>query len=76
MDPELPAGHRVHHLRVEHQVPHVGAGQHDALLAGEPAGPAEAVEAFLPDRDDFVVAPIGEKFFLTFNPGGVLQRAH
>ncbi|MFM8312286.1 MAG: CmcI family methyltransferase [Ilumatobacteraceae bacterium] len=44
------------------------------VLPDHPPGPAEAVEAFLPGRDDYVVAPIGEKFFLTFNPGGVLQR--
>ncbi|MFM2182054.1 MAG: hypothetical protein RJB61_348 [Actinomycetota bacterium] len=46
------------------------------VLPDHPPGPGEAVEEFLLGRDDFAVAPIGEKFFLTFNPGGVLQRAH
>ena len=39
-----------------------------------PAGPAEALDRFLAERTDFVRDPIGDKFFLTFNPGGILRR--
>jgi cephalosporin hydroxylase len=37
-------------------------------------GPMEALDDFLAETDDFVVDPIGEKFFMTFNPRGVLRR--
>lgn len=39
-----------------------------------PPGPAEGLARFLAERDDFIVEPAAEKFFLTFNPGGVLRR--
>jgi cephalosporin hydroxylase len=39
-------------------------------------GPMEALDAFLAETSDFVVDPIGEKFFMTFNPRGVLRRVH
>ncbi|HMI99786.1 MAG TPA: CmcI family methyltransferase [Gaiellaceae bacterium] len=37
-------------------------------------GPAEAIEQFLPETDEFFVDRDREKFFLTFNPGGYLRR--
>jgi cephalosporin hydroxylase len=37
-------------------------------------GPFEAVEAFLRERDDFVVDRDCERFLLTFNPSGWLRR--
>ena len=37
-------------------------------------GPMEAVREFLRSSDDFSVDWRREKFFLTFNPGGYLQR--
>lgn len=37
-------------------------------------GPAEAVAAFLANQADFVVDERREKFGMTFNPGGYLQR--
>jgi cephalosporin hydroxylase len=39
------------------------------------AGPMEAVQHFLGERDDFAPDRDQEKFFLTFNPGGYLRRA-
>jgi hypothetical protein len=41
-DVELAGGHRRDHFVGQHQVPHIGARDHHALLAGEPAGPADA----------------------------------
>lgn len=52
----------------------------DTNLNGHPiaanfgAGPMEAVEEFLKENKDFVVDKSKEKFYLTFNPGGYLQR--
>jgi cephalosporin hydroxylase len=46
------------------------------VLADFGPGPAEAVEAFLSERDDFVVDRSREKYGLTFNPGGYLRRSH
>jgi cephalosporin hydroxylase len=37
-------------------------------------GPMEAVDEFLRSSDEFSVDRRREKFFLTFNPGGYLQR--
>lgn len=37
-------------------------------------GPAEAVEVFLAETEDFVVDRSREKFLMTWNPGGFLQR--
>lgn len=52
----------------------------DTNLNGHPVdptfgpGPMEAVEEFLAGHDDFVVDKKREKFYLTFNPRGYLQR--
>lgn len=37
-------------------------------------GPMEALERFLAERSDFAPDPQAHKFFLTFNPRGVLRR--
>jgi cephalosporin hydroxylase len=37
-------------------------------------GPLEAVRAFLDENDGFDVDPIGDKFHMSFNPGGYLRR--
>jgi cephalosporin hydroxylase len=37
-------------------------------------GPAEAIEAFLEETDEFEVDQSREKFFLTFNPNGYLRK--
>jgi cephalosporin hydroxylase len=37
-------------------------------------GPAEAVEQFLSETDDFARDPKCEKFLMSFNPGGFLLR--
>jgi cephalosporin hydroxylase len=37
-------------------------------------GPMEAVERFLAGRNDFERDPLGKRFLLTFNPGGLLRR--
>lgn len=37
-------------------------------------GPAEAVEEFMSENNDFVVDRSKEKFYLTFNPGGYLKK--
>ena len=37
-------------------------------------GPLEAVRAFLFEDDGFEVDPIGDKFHMSFNPGGYLRR--
>jgi cephalosporin hydroxylase len=53
----------------------------DTNLNGNPVrpafgpGPMEAVREFLDARSDFQPDPEREKFLLTFNPGGYLQRA-
>jgi len=39
-----------------------------------PAGPYEAVEAWLPDNEDFVIDKQCERFLMTFNPNGYLRR--
>ena len=52
----------------------------DTNLNGHPVapefgpGPMEALEAFLQEADDYKVDPRGDKFYLTFNPRGVLRR--
>lgn len=52
----------------------------DTNLNGHPVfadhgpGPHEAIEAFLAESDSFVRDRQREKFYLTFNPGGYLQR--
>jgi cephalosporin hydroxylase len=37
-------------------------------------GPMKAIEAFLATSDDFVVDPIGDRYFVSFNPKGWLRR--
>ena len=44
------------------------------ILANYGPGPAEAVQEFLAEQDDFVVDSSCEKYFLTMNPGGFLKR--
>jgi len=52
----------------------------DTNLNGHPIaadfgpGPMEAVEDFLKENKDFVIDKSKEKFYLTFNPKGYLQR--
>jgi cephalosporin hydroxylase len=52
----------------------------DSNINGHPVasdfgpGPAEAVERFLEESDEFEVDRSREKFFLTFNPGGYLRK--
>jgi cephalosporin hydroxylase len=52
----------------------------DTNVNGHPAfaehgpGPMEAVERFLASRDDYERDSEGDKFLLTFNPGGLLRR--
>ena len=52
----------------------------DSNINGHPVasdfgpGPAEAVERFLGESDEFEVDRSREKFFLTFNPGGYLRK--
>ena len=38
-------------------------------------GPAEALEVFLAERNDFIVDRSRHKFLMTWNPGGYLQRS-
>ena len=49
---------------------------HHGLDVGPVAGPYEAVEAFLAERDDFEADRAREAFFLTWNPKGFLRRAN
>jgi cephalosporin hydroxylase len=37
-------------------------------------GPLEAIETFLAGTDEFVIDRRREKFLITFNPSGYLQR--
>ena len=52
----------------------------DSNINGHPVvpaygpGPAEAMEQFLGESDEFSVDRTREKFFLTFNPGGYLRK--
>jgi len=52
----------------------------DTNINGHPArpgwgpGPTEALQEFLPSHPEFRVDSDCEKFFMTFNPGGYLQR--
>lgn len=39
-----------------------------------PAGPMEAVDRFLAERDDFEVEPDSDRFLLSFHPRGYLRR--
>jgi cephalosporin hydroxylase len=45
------------------------------VLPSHGAGPREAVQLFLSQRDNFVVDHGREKFLMTFNPGGYLRRS-
>jgi cephalosporin hydroxylase len=65
--------------------PLVSAGSYliveDSNINGHPVlaefgpGPAEAMEQFLAESKEFNVDRTREKYFLTFNPGGYLQKA-
>jgi cephalosporin hydroxylase len=44
------------------------------VFASHGPGPREATEEFLRGRTDFVRDAEGDKFLLTFNPGGMLRR--
>lgn len=52
----------------------------DGIVNGNPVlshfgpGPAEAIEQFLAEREDFTVDESREKFLMTFNPRGYLRR--
>ena len=52
----------------------------DSCLNGNPInpasgpGPAEAIELYLRETDAFVTDSSREKYFMTFNPGGFLER--
>lgn len=52
----------------------------DTNVNGHPAypgfgpGPMEALDDFLAENDGFDIDPISDKFFMTFNPRGVLRR--
>jgi cephalosporin hydroxylase len=52
----------------------------DSNINGHPVlpefgpGPAEAIDEFLAESEDFFVDRTREKFFLTFNPGGYLRK--
>src|SRR5262249_49042628 len=54
----------------------------DTNLSGHPVvrsfgpGPMEAIRDFLRERSDFEPDAEQEKFFMSFNPGGYLRRAH
>jgi cephalosporin hydroxylase len=82
----LDAAHNAEHvleeLRLYHQL--VSPGSYliveDTNVNGNPVepgfgpGPSEAIETFLSENDAFFVDTDMEKFHLTFNPGGFLQR--
>jgi cephalosporin hydroxylase len=82
----LDSDHSEAHVYAELQAysPLVGVGEliivEDTNVHGRPvypehpAGPGEARDRFLAERDDFVVLPESEKFLVSFNPGGVLTR--
>jgi len=52
----------------------------DTHLNGNPIrsdfgpGPMESVDEFISQTSDFEIDPMGEKFFMTFNPRGMLRR--
>lgn len=52
----------------------------DTMVSGNPVaptfgpGPMDALDLFLPDRNDFRIDPTRERFLLTLNPKGFLRR--
>ena len=45
------------------------------MVPGSPRpGPYEAIEAFTAENDDFVIDRDRERFLITWNPKGYLQR--
>jgi cephalosporin hydroxylase len=52
----------------------------DSNINGHPVnpaagpGPMEAINAFLRENDAFAIDPSREKYFLSFNPRGYIQR--
>lgn len=82
----LDSDHRQGHVRRELEVyaPMVSVGSYivveDSNVHGHPAlpsfpaGPREALDAFLAGTGDFVVDEALEKFMMTFNPRGFLRR--
>lgn len=82
LDSDHSAGH-VYQEMIAY-APHVSVGSlmivEDTNVHGHPvhldhpAGPWEAVDRFLAERDDFVVEPDSDRFLVSFNPRGVLRR--
>ncbi len=82
----LDSDHREAHVSDELRVlsPFVTSGScvivEDTNINGHPTypdfgpGPMEALETFLRSTADFEVDPLSEKFFMTFNPRGILRR--
>jgi cephalosporin hydroxylase len=82
----LDSNHERDHVLAELRLyaPLVSPGSYliveDSNVNGHPVasdfgpGPAEAVERFLGESDEFEVDRSREKFFLTFNPGGYLRK--
>lgn len=82
----LDSDHRRDHVFAELQLlgPRVTRGSYliveDTNVNGRPvvpehgAGPAEALEAWLPQHPEFVPDKSCERLHLTFNPGGYLRR--
>ena len=75
-------GHVLRELRA--YAPLVSVGQYlvveDTNIGGHPVfvehgpGPWEAVGTFLAEQDAFVIDVAREKFLVSFNPGGYLER--
>lgn len=82
----LDSDHRRDHVLMELKLlaPFVTRGSYliveDTNINGRPvvpihgAGPAEALEAWLPEHPEFVPDPSCERLHLTFNPGGYLRK--
>jgi cephalosporin hydroxylase len=82
LDSDHERDHVLNELRL--YAPLVSAGSYliveDSNVNGHPVvsdfgpGPAEAVEQFLVETEEFEVDRSREKFFLTFNPNGYLRK--
>jgi cephalosporin hydroxylase len=82
LDSDHERDHVLNELRL--YAPLVSAGSYliveDSNVNGHPVvsdfgpGPAEAVEQFLAETEEFEVDRSREKFFLTFNPSGYLRK--